>query len=292
MSLDCALLDVIACPACHAELSAQDGGLTCSRGHRYGVEDGVPRLLEAEPAFPRRADWERKQAASVAEYEEDAAHPEVLHGTAAWTVGRLFGEAWSEDVRDARVLDVGCALRPEQAYCPASYRPHRVRAHVGVDPLLGGPARTYGVVQGVAEALPFRDESFDVVLFGSSLDHIVDAGKALREARRVLVPGGRVALWVGIFDPGLDASVLAALRTVPRGRWWRPAWLLGLARAADSLRRSSQIDWSDAYHVHRFTQQSAEHVVLQAGFEIQRRLLVVDHVQQVPHIILVGRSPG
>jgi hypothetical protein len=79
---------------------------------------------------------------------------------------------------------------------------------------------------------------------------------------------------------------------VPRGRWWRPAWLLGLARAADSLRRSSQIDWSDAYHVHRFTQQSAEHVVLQAGFEIQRRLLVVDHVQQVPHIILVGRSPG
>lgn len=285
------LLDVLACPACQGELAtAQDGGLTCVQGHRYAVDGGVPRLLEPEPGFADHAGWERKQAASISEYEADAAHPELLHDTAAWTVGRLFGEAWSEHARGARVLDVGCALRPEQAYCPPTYRPERVRVHVGLDPLSGGPARTYEVVQGVAEALPFRSASFDAVLFGSSLDHIVDARQALREARRVLVTGGRVAVWVSIFDAGLDSSVLSALRLVPRRRWWRPSWLLALARVIVALQRSAGIDWSDAYHVHRFTQAAVEQVVVAAGFALERRLVIVDHVQQVPHLVVVGRA--
>jgi SAM-dependent methyltransferase len=42
------------------------------------------------------------------------------------------------------------------------------------------------------EALPFGDESFDGALFVAALHHVPDALPALREARRVLKPGGRL----------------------------------------------------------------------------------------------------
>jgi ubiquinone/menaquinone biosynthesis C-methylase UbiE len=46
--------------------------------------------------------------------------------------------------------------------------------------------------RGDALALPFEDESFDHVWTMWLLEHIPDAPAALREARRVLVPGGRI----------------------------------------------------------------------------------------------------
>ena len=46
--------------------------------------------------------------------------------------------------------------------------------------------------EGDALALPFEDESFDHVWMMWLLEHISDAVGALREARRVLVPSGRI----------------------------------------------------------------------------------------------------
>lgn len=43
---------------------------------------------------------------------------------------------------------------------------------------------------GVAEDLPFEDDSVDVVLFVYSLHHVDDPDRALSEAARVLRPGG------------------------------------------------------------------------------------------------------
>lgn len=55
--------------------------------------------------------------------------------------------------------------------------------------------------QGVAEALPFADASFDVVLSRFSAHHWSDFAGGLREAARVLRPGG-VAGFVDAVSPG------------------------------------------------------------------------------------------
>jgi arsenite methyltransferase len=49
-------------------------------------------------------------------------------------------------------------------------------------------------VEGEAERLPFRDESFDVVISNGVIDLIPDKDAVFTELHRVLVPGGRLQI--------------------------------------------------------------------------------------------------
>lgn len=51
------------------------------------------------------------------------------------------------------------------------------------------------VEQGDLEALRFPDASFDVALLNEVLEHVPDEARALREIRRVLVPGGHLIVF-------------------------------------------------------------------------------------------------
>jgi SAM-dependent methyltransferase len=52
------------------------------------------------------------------------------------------------------------------------------------------PGARVRIEKGLAEALPFEDASFDVVLSSQVLEHIPDVESAARECFRVLAPGG------------------------------------------------------------------------------------------------------
>jgi SAM-dependent methyltransferase len=80
--------------------------------------------------------------------------------------------------------------------------------------------------EGLAESLPFPDQSFDAVVSQFGLMFFTDRRQALREMLRVLVPGGRlvVAVWDSLDRiPAYASEVTLLERTAGR-------------RAADALR--------------------------------------------------------
>jgi demethylmenaquinone methyltransferase / 2-methoxy-6-polyprenyl-1,4-benzoquinol methylase len=70
---------------------------------------------------------------------------------------------------------------------------------VGIDPsaamlLEARKALTAPLARGQAEALPFRDDVFDMVSVGYAVAHVADLETTFRESLRVLKPGGRLVL--------------------------------------------------------------------------------------------------
>lgn len=70
---------------------------------------------------------------------------------------------------------------------------------VALDPSKGmlGQAVKLGVhhaSQGLGEALPFADNTFDYLTMGFALRHVADLGAAFSEYQRVLKPGGKILL--------------------------------------------------------------------------------------------------
>jgi len=130
-------------------------------------------------------------------------------------------EAWREDCRalaalvpGPRVLDLG--IGPGTGAIEMA-RADPARRHVGLD--LSAPmlrrARARALraglalhlLRGDALALPFRAGAFDGATGHSLLYLLPDASAALREVRRVLRPGGRVAF----LEPRPGASLRRAL---------------------------------------------------------------------------------
>lgn len=67
--------------------------------------------------------------------------------------------------------------------------------------------------EGDASSLPYEDGSFDVVVCQQGLQFVPDRAAALREMRRVLKPGGRVALavWQSLDQSPCNLATAAAL---------------------------------------------------------------------------------
>jgi ubiquinone/menaquinone biosynthesis C-methylase UbiE len=112
---------------------------------------------------------------------------------------------------DARVLEVGCGtgvLTRVIARWPG------VGEVVGVDsaPSLLSKARTLAAdlpninfEEADARSLRFDPQSFDVVLFDSTLSHVPEPERALAEAHRVLRPLG----WLATFDGDYSTTTVA-----------------------------------------------------------------------------------
>ncbi len=119
----------------------------------------------------------------------DAQYREEVYATGANQEIRL-AEVQSQlekiGAEKARVLEIGCGRGQLQ---------DAARGYVGFDiSQESGRYLTKPFVCGVAEALPFADQSFDVVMSFTVLEHLVCPETALSEIGRVLKKGGQLIL--------------------------------------------------------------------------------------------------
>jgi SAM-dependent methyltransferase len=93
------------------------------------------------------------------------------------------------------VLDIGCGLG---AYV-ANFRrftPHAYGMDVDAPRVQEGRRRGIdNLVLAAAESLPFAEASFDVIVLNEVIEHVHDDAATLREACRVLAPGGAVVIY-------------------------------------------------------------------------------------------------
>lgn len=153
------------------------------------------------------------------------------------------------------VLDVGCGPQRLPTHFRQGTDPDVF--FVGLDPLVGEQPRDFAFVLGMGEFLPFKAGVFDQVLFVTSLDHFLDPVPPLREARRVLAPGGEVCVWIGEKDRG-------APRPATSPEWYRR---LQVPPGAE-----------DAFHYRRFGSAEFAAYTREAGLSpAEERVIKVDH---------------
>ncbi len=92
---------------------------------------------------------------------------------------------------NSRVLETGCGA--------ALYRPHlqsRVKTYIGTD-VINDHYQDAGDVDihCSANALPLRDGAFDLVFNQGAIDYMPDLPATLKEAHRVLKPGGTLLIY-------------------------------------------------------------------------------------------------
>lgn len=144
----------------------------------------------------------------LARYGERYLRNKVLNNNADLVYGRVAGGSLSTDdredvrafsefvaahARSGTVLDVGCGPLRLPAYL------ERLKAAgaeiIGLDPIDSSDFDGFRVV-GSSEFIPLPAASVGTVIFATSLDHVVDLGKTLSEARRVIRPGGVLIVWM------------------------------------------------------------------------------------------------
>src|SRR5581483_4417036 len=177
-----------------------------------------------------------------------------VHGYATPEQERLVAQAehWRELIRDGaplapgtRLLEVGCGVGAVLAVLGREYPGVRLSG-VDIEQRQLDFARGHLARAGVeatltradALALPFADESFDHVWMMWFLEHVPDPPAALREARRVLVPGGAITAIEADYStcrvepstPAVEALLDAMVRGMAASGWSDagtrlPGWL-------------------------------------------------------------------
>lgn len=104
-------------------------------------------------------------------------------------------------IAGGRVLDVGCGRQPLRQYLANNCDYTSLDYPATGAALYAARPHTFGD----AHKLPFPDGSFDTVILLEVLEHLSEPRRALKEARRVLVHGGRIVISTPFLYPIHDA---------------------------------------------------------------------------------------
>ena len=151
----------------------------------------------AQRALERQLAYQQKKAQQLRGHEEEV----IVAMTKSSRRVRDLLEDFQPIPKDARVIEVGSGAHG-LIFCFEGER------RVGVDPLAVDYRglfprwqRRAQTVAAVGESLPFRDQSFDVVICDNVVDHAESPSRIVRELVRILAPGGLLYFTVNIHHP-------------------------------------------------------------------------------------------
>jgi SAM-dependent methyltransferase len=170
--------------------------------HPATTRDMHADLKELERLFPNVFPiWSKLFENARVEYTE---RPNASLSVADNPGAELFRKYLLAEL-SGHVLDIGCG--------PLSLPHYLVGQNVdriaGIDPLPGAQHREFEFFQGFAEFLPWPNAEFDAVVVATSLDHVMSLDMAFAEIKRVLVPDGVLAMWVGFVKGAKQYDPLA-----------------------------------------------------------------------------------
>jgi ubiquinone/menaquinone biosynthesis C-methylase UbiE len=160
-----------------------------------------------------------------------------------------------------RILDVGCGPGNLSEFCRDAVDSEWYGLDLWEHELLqAAEKKVYKALFRVnlVHGLPFKDDSFDVIVCGEVLMYLPNAGEMLAEFHRVLVPEGRVFVhnpisWV----PHVCSSIKKALRSVYKEKG---ALVLDKQTSIDGGRRVCRVTY--------YSFDSLQHEVAGANFQI------------------------
>ena len=148
---------------------------------------------------------------TIADADADVVDPliEILELRASDPAQRAMRDTYLDDLdlpTDARVVEVGCGPGPVARALAARASAGEV---IGIDPSpifievareRAASLSNLSFTLGDARDLPLADATYDAVVFHTTLCHVPGPERALAEARRVLRPGGRLAVFDGDYS--------------------------------------------------------------------------------------------
>lgn len=188
----------LVCPKCKSPLLQSNDAFRCPECQRGFSNNEF--LLELD--FPNINIWNKLQEHGILSYNVDPSN-------------NLSVDYERQDVAQfakfcnlrGKILDIGCGPQPVPAYAYISLDSE----YYGIDPIMND-TKYFNFFRAYCEALPFADSSFDIVLFATSLDHLIDVNAALKEVYRVLKKNGRVFLWQGLKSTNVLAKIVGYFR--------------------------------------------------------------------------------
>lgn len=221
--------DRLACPACRSPLRDEPGRIACTSCGVEFVQPAAPYLELMIPSKVEATDdlWQTRLDEMDGWYNDLIAQP-----AEAFRLIRKDYELFPASVFacSGPVLDIGGGTGVTQHFLPEA------AVYVCLDPDLSWirpdwtafhanfreEVRPRLFVHGVGEYLPFRDASFERAFAFWSLNHSREPGQVLKEACRVLQPGGLFFVVLEDTVPRLR-DMAGRLRFALSGRYWAVA---------------------------------------------------------------------
>ena len=166
----------------------------------------------AQRALERQLAYQQRKAEHVRGHEEEVISAMMRSSRRV----RDTLESFQPIRPDARVIEVGSGAHGLIFYFGSEHG-------IGVDPLAVSYRNLFPrwqscapTVAAVGESLPFRDQSFDIVICDNVVDHAESPLRIVRELARILVPGGLLYFTVNVHHPvyAVAAGVHSSWRAV------------------------------------------------------------------------------